>query len=156
MYGIPNMSSTPTTSRSKSNVNRKRPFQTISEPSEHEEDSGSDDRIDEEGMTKLMQALGEDGLDKLGIAHLRALGGSDGGGETLESDDEGGESDDMESVGVEELEGESASEEQDSERPECESGDEENDPGVALEDVESADEDAVPQQKIEIDNKVSS
>jgi hypothetical protein len=133
------------------------PSENFPERSEREEDSGSDDGVDEEGMAKLMQALGDDGLDDLAIAHLAALAGSDGGGQLLESgdddDDDDGQSDDMGSVGVEELEAESASEEQDSERAETEPGDE---AGVAFEDVESVDEDAVPRQRLEIDNKVSS
>jgi rRNA-processing protein EBP2 len=97
--------------------------------SEDEED------VDEEGLQRLMDALGEDGLGDFERAQLHALGGLS-------------EAEDEEGSGSEE-------EELDAEEEEEEEEEEEKEEELALDEVDSVDEDAVPRQKIEIDNKVS-
>ncbi|KAI0031004.1 eukaryotic rRNA processing protein EBP2-domain-containing protein [Vararia minispora EC-137] len=107
-------------------------------------------------MQKLMDALGEDGLDDFGRAQLRALVGEedendDDGGES-EEDDEAGKVEDGESKDEdEEVSGKDDPEEEDTE------GTEEEEDGVALDDVSDAasDVDVVPRQKLEINNIVA-
>lgn len=115
-----------------------------------------DEGVDEEGMTRLMQALGEDGLDEFDTAQLQALDEDEegSGDEDWETDnEEGGEDSDSGSE-----EGEDAEDEvpEDLEGPEAsDEEDEEEEEDIALDDIDgSVDEDAVPRQKIEIDNKV--
>ncbi|KAF8722481.1 hypothetical protein AX14_009753 [Amanita brunnescens Koide BX004] len=131
------------------------------EDGEDEDDGVYDDGgIDREGMERLMNALGEDGLDDYDRAHLIALRASDG----EEGDEEG---DEVESHGEEEASVEdeaeaksgSESEEEDVEETEKlqaekngEDEDEDVDEGVALDEVESVDEDAVPRHKVQINN----
>jgi rRNA-processing protein EBP2 len=102
------------------------------EDEESEDEDEDDSGVDEEGMQKLMDALGEDGLDEMGRAHLNALAEEDG----VES----GEDD------VEDVE-EDVDEDEDAE---------EDEEGVALDDVSdiASDADIVPQQKIETNNTV--
>ena len=103
--------------------------------------SGTEDDDNEEGLEKLMKALGEDGLNEFDLAQLRTLTGA------AASDEEGGEEDDRNS------------DEMDNEE---QGGDEEDEDAssdgeeIALddEDIDSVDEDAVPRRKIAIDNKV--
>ncbi|EGN94021.1 hypothetical protein SERLA73DRAFT_189171 [Serpula lacrymans var. lacrymans S7.3] len=127
-------------------------------------------------MEKLIEMLGEDGLDEFDQVQLSALGGEDE--DEWESDEEGeggqkqgdseeevveiegeeGESDKNEGEGDEESE-EEVEVEEDSEK-ENRPADEKNvkeDDGVALDDLEdvSVDEDAVPTQKVEVDNKLA-
>lgn len=131
-----------------------------------EEDS-DDEGVDEEGMARLMQALGKDGLGEFEQAQLQALAGDE--------DDAGGSGDDeweTDGEDVEDAEGASGSG-SDGEDADAATGDEDEDAAggsdaasdgenaaegagdIALDDVEdSVDEDAVPRQKIEIDNKV--
>ncbi|KAF8628652.1 hypothetical protein AX15_003784 [Amanita polypyramis BW_CC] len=156
-----------------------------SEEGEDEEDEEDDD-VDQEGMERLMNALGEDALDDFDRAHLIALhGGSDEDerdGEK-ESDEEGqAGSDDGEGAEIED-EGQSGSGEEESEdggedgeagkvegeedgeekrqtgqkadEDEDEDEDEDDEEGIALDEVESMDEDVVPRQKVEIDNKAA-
>jgi rRNA-processing protein EBP2 len=101
---------------------------------ESESDTSETEDNNEEGLEKLMKALGEDGLNEFDLAQLQTLTG------TAASDEEG---DDEEDEGSSE---ETGDEEQGS------SGGEE----IALddEDVDSVDEDAVPRRKIAMDNKV--
>jgi rRNA-processing protein EBP2 len=96
-----------------------------------------DDDDNQEGLEKLMKALGEDGLNDFDLAQLHTLTG------TASSDEEGGGEDEGSSDEIED--GERGDEEDES------SGGE-----IALddEDVDSVDEDAVPRRKIAIDNKV--
>ncbi|KAI0043949.1 Ebp2-domain-containing protein [Auriscalpium vulgare] len=119
---------------------------------ESEEDSG----VDEEGMEKLMKALGEQGLDEFEQAQLRALTG--------EEDDDDGDSGSGEGSGDEavegsgsEVEGVESSEEEDDAEVEDEEDVNLEDQEVALDedDAISVDEDAVPRQKVEIDNKIA-
>jgi rRNA-processing protein EBP2 len=141
--------------------------------SDSELEGGEDDGVNEEGMAKLMELLGEDGLDELGQMQLDALGGDeddsedeeDGSEETAgkgenagvdEQSDEGEESESEEQGEGEEktkLDGESDSS-SDEESVE-DAGEGEDIAEVALEDAESVDEDAVPRQKLVINNKVS-
>ncbi|KAJ7050878.1 eukaryotic rRNA processing protein EBP2-domain-containing protein, partial [Mycena amicta] len=102
----------------------------------------SDDGVDEEGMERLMNALGEDGLDDFERMQLHlTLGGGD------ES------SDDEEFVPPQDDDSDSQSQDVDAEDlDEALGSDEEEEEDVALDEVESVDADAVPRQKIEIDN----
>jgi rRNA-processing protein EBP2 len=143
-------------------------------PSEEDEESDSDNGgIDGEGMERLMKALGDDGLDDFDQAQLDlALGDED----DWSTDDEGEGDDEAseETVEGEAFSGEGMDDSQEEESDKDEEGDgdgdgegddeedefkgisdgavEQND--IALDDVESVDEDAVPRQKIEIDNEV--
>lgn len=134
----------------------KPPLVKSSSEAEEDEDESDDEGVDEEGMERLMKALGTDALDEFEQAHLQALAGEDdeewetdeemdgkageGAEEDAEQDEENGSGEDLE--GSKAIEGPSDDEEE-------QEGD------IALDDVDgSVDEDAVPQQKIEIDNKV--
>jgi len=109
---------------------------TLSENESDTSETADDDNI-EEGMEKLIKALGEDGLNQFDLAQLHTLTG------TVASDEEGDGEHERSSVELEDAE-------QDGEEGES-SGAED----VALddEDIDSVDEDAVPVRKIEIDNK---
>lgn len=134
-----------------------------------DEDSDSDDEgIDEEGMARLMEALGDDGLDAFDKAQLDLALGDEGdqwttdeegegdytaseeGGSDAESIDEGVDNDQEDSDDSQE------ESDEDEESGELETADKTADQGedIALDDVESVNEDAVPRQKIEIDNEV--
>jgi rRNA-processing protein EBP2 len=109
--------------------------------SEDSEDGG----VDEEGMARLMEVLGEDGLDELGKAQLEALAGESGSEEEEES--EAGSAD-KEEDGIDET-GALSDESSD------EDGDEdEGAPEMAIDEAPSVDEDAIPHQKLEVDNEV--
>ncbi len=96
-------------------------------------------------MEKLINALGDDGLDEFDVEQLRALtGDEDESGEG--SEDEGSEEEG--SVG-EEQEGSDAEEDD-----EAQSEDEDAIPVDELSDEEELDEDAETRQKVEIDNGV--
>lgn len=109
-------------------------------------DDSENGGVDDEGMERLMNALGEEGLAEA-QRDLEILGGDDDDdeeyeGESVEgeenSDEVGSDSDDSK------LEEEGAEE------------DEENDDGLPLDDLEDVelDADVVPRQKVEIDNEV--
>jgi hypothetical protein len=118
-----------------------------SDASEEESEDDENSGVDEEGLEKLMNALGEDGLDEFDLAQLRMLTGSaageedDGEAEERSSDDE---EDDADATNA------STDEE------EKEEGKSKGEEEIALddEDVDSVDEDAIPRRKVEIDNKV--
>ena len=102
---------------------------------DEEEDSG----VDDEGLEKLMNALGEDGLSEFDLAQLRMLSGSAAGEEGSngeEADSTDGEEDGVNTEPQEQAE---------------EAGEE-----IALddEDVDSVDQDAIPRRKVQVDNKV--
>ncbi|GLB38640.1 putative eukaryotic rRNA processing protein EBP2 [Lyophyllum shimeji] len=149
---------------------------------EDEEDDGDDEGVDEEGMARLMKALGDDGLDDFDRAQLNLMLGE--GEEDESTDDEGDEGAeeavseaDAELSGAGSEEEEEDSEEEDGEGEEeaeeagedsAEEGEEENeekaeeaeegededeDQDVLLEDVDFVDEDAVPRQKIVVNDK---
>jgi len=111
-----------------------------SDVSESESDEGSG--VDEEGLEKLVRALGEDGLDEFDLTQLRMLVGSPVG------EEEDGEEDDGDAGHHAESTTGSAEEKQ--------ADAEEAEEGIALddEDIDSIDEDAIPRRKIEVDNKV--
>lgn len=129
-------------------------------PLEEDLSDEEDGDVDEEGMAKLLNALGEDGLDDIGKMQLEILeqdAGSSSGDEdgSEEGIEEAEESDANGSSEGEEEEGEGAEDDAESgnEVEEAEEGID-NEEVVALEDAESVDEDAVPRQKIVTDNKV--
>jgi len=134
--------------------------------SDQKDSSGDeeDDGVDEEGMARLMKALGDDGLDEFGQAQLDALAGESGSEDEDEVEGkEGGsgvedEDSDVEVDGASDSEhnDEDAEEDEDDDDSEGEGDDDELDQegDVLLEEVDSVDEDTVPRQKIEIDNKV--
>ncbi|KAI0772245.1 eukaryotic rRNA processing protein EBP2-domain-containing protein [Irpex lacteus] len=107
-------------------------------------------------MARLMKALGEDGLDDFAQAELRALAGED-------SEEEGGEVEGSESEGGEEVE--DSEDEEEEEEVEAEDDEEHDEEGsvdeeeeeevVALDEVDDVEEDIVPKQKVEIDNKIA-
>ncbi len=110
--------------------------------SEVEDDEG----IDEAGLERLTNALGEDGESD----------GEEEESAEVENEVEaesGNESADEHEEAKEEEEQDQNAEENDGED---EDEDEDEDEGIALDDVESIDEDAVPRQKIEINNTVLS
>jgi rRNA-processing protein EBP2 len=121
--------------------------------SEDEDEEESDDEgVDEKGMERLMKALGDDGLDEYEQAQLHVLAGDDD--EEWETD---GEDEDAGEVGGnQEDDGDDETEASEGEKDmEGPHDDEEEERDIALDDVDdSVDEDAVPRQKIEIDNKV--
>lgn len=135
-----------------------------SEEEEEESDLEGED-VNEEGMARLMAALGDDGLDDFAQAELQALAGED-----EDEDDESGEDDDEGEESEEEVDAEDAKVDEDNEdeddKDQAEEGsndeddddqeEEEEDEDVALDEVESVEADVVPRQKLEIDNKVCS
>jgi rRNA-processing protein EBP2 len=129
---------------------------------EEDEEESDDEGVDEEGMERLMKALGQDGLDEYEQAQLQMLTGEgDEGWETDEAASEGEVSDSGEFDGEEDGEHGSDEEVEDSNDkkviggPRNDEDKEEEESNVALDDVEgSVDEDVVPRQKIEVDNKV--
>jgi hypothetical protein len=123
---------------------------TIGPLSLDESDTDQDEsEDDEEGLERLMNALGEDGLDEYDLAQLRMLTGSAAGEESDEEEghDGDGEEDDVEAA--------SASEDEEQVEEEEKSGEKDE---IALddEDVGSVDEDVIPRRKVEVDNKVAS
>ncbi|KAL0575384.1 rRNA-processing protein EBP2 [Marasmius crinis-equi] len=115
-----------------------------------DDDSDSDSEnggVDEEGMERLMNALGEDGLNDFDQAMLADEDEED---ESEEDDEEGVEDDEEEDENVGELSDESASENDDDD------DDEQEEELVALDDEEvELEPDAVPQQKLEVDNEAA-
>ncbi|KAI9066816.1 eukaryotic rRNA processing [Trametes sanguinea] len=110
-------------------------------------------------MEKLMKALGEDGLDDFDREQLRALTGdededSEGeGGE--ESDEEGAEGSDAEAQDGGDDEDEGSEDEDEAEGSARQPDEEPLIPVDELSDEEALDEDAMPRQKVEIDNKIA-
>ncbi|CAK5267568.1 unnamed protein product [Mycena citricolor] len=113
------------------------------------EDEDEDDGIDEEGMARLMKALGDDGLDDMAHMELRALTGDEDSesGEEEDGDEEQGES----SADASEDDAAHAAQNQDVDME----GAVDEDADIALDDAESVDADAVPRQKLEINNTVA-
>jgi len=104
-----------------------------------EEDASDDGDVDEEGLQRLMKALGQDGLGDFERIQLHALSES-GGGEGREGS-------------ASEIEDEEEEEEEEEEAEEKEGEEEEDE--LALDELDSVDEDAVPRQKIETNNEAS-
>ncbi|KAJ2934764.1 hypothetical protein H1R20_g2353, partial [Candolleomyces eurysporus] len=136
--------------------------------SEEDDEDDDDDGVDEEGMERLLKALGEDGLDDFDKAQIMALNGTDSD-EEEDSGEEGSEDEDVEQEGAsDEEEDQSGSEEEEDEEENAakpakskmapqaaDDEDEEDDEAIPLDEADdSVDEDAVPRRKVEIDNKV--
>ena len=119
-----------------------------SEVEDREEDS-EDGGVDRVGMERLMELLGEDGLDDFDRAQLESLAGEDEDNEDIEDDDEGEEDEEVSDGGK----AKNHSEAEEGEVGEVKS----NGDAIPLDldEAESIDEDAVPKQKLEIDNQVS-
>ena len=140
----------------------------------HDEDASEEDEegddVDQEGLEKLMKMLDENELDDIAKQQLKALGSTENDDQESDEDEEDedenmdGEEDDEEDneddgEGTSSKSGElekSNQKEGDDDDEDVENGEEENweEDGVALDDVESVDEDAIPRQKIQINNKV--
>jgi rRNA-processing protein EBP2 len=111
------------------------PESDASKVDESTDDDNENSGVDDEGLEKLIKALGEDGLDEFDLAQLRMLPGTaaseeaeeDANAESVPEDEESGD-------GEEEEEGEE----------------------IALDDddVDSVDQDAIPRRKVQVDNKV--
>ena len=154
----------PKEGKGKAPSSRSKKVVPISEPveSDDEDEDENDEGIDEEGMARLMKALGEDGLDEFGQAQLRSLAGDDDSSDVGDASSEG-EGEDDEDAGAndedDDDEEESAAED-DEDAPEDndqeQEEDEDEETAVLLDEAEDVDEDAVPRQKIEVDNKVGS
>ncbi|KAJ3880141.1 eukaryotic rRNA processing protein EBP2-domain-containing protein [Lentinula edodes] len=111
---------------------------------ETDESEGSEDDggIDDEGIERLMKALGDDGLDEFEQAQLEAALG--------DPEDES-EEEDGEDANTEE---ENSDQDEEVENDDTEGG-EEDDQFIQLEDVEAIVDDAVPFQKVEINNEIA-
>lgn len=117
---------------------------------EEEEDDEENGGVTEEGMQRLMQALGDEPLDEFDNAQLESLVGDD-------DDDSEEEAEGSDEEAVENSDAENDNEEVDSAGSEAGlDADETEEEDIALDDVESIDDDAVPKQKVEIDNEVRS
>ena len=116
---------------------------------EEDSDDSEDDGVDEEGMVRLMKALGEDGLDEIGRAELEALAESseDEGEESNDKNVKGMEGSELERSGDEDVQ---LSDEEDNEEQEAQAEE------IAMDEAYFVDEDAIPHQKVEVDNKVCS
>lgn len=132
--------------------------QMETEDEEGSEDDEEDDGVNEEGMARLMKALGEDGVDDFGRMQLEALAGEEDGSGEGSDDEDDWESDAEEKVAQNEderQEEDEVDEEDDDEEAEVNEGKVPAD--VALDNADVVDDDdAVPRQKIEVDNKVRS
>ncbi|QRW06474.1 rRNA-processing protein ebp2 [Ceratobasidium sp. AG-Ba] len=135
--------------------------------SSDEEDSDDDNEgVDEEGMVKLMSMLGEDGLDEVAEQQLSELGLDEATSDEEDEEDEDGSSDEGDAI-VGDGEGDSDSGWVDGDKEMDVSGDsgveaavneeseEEDDDAVPLDEISDVDEDAVPKQKVVINNEVS-
>ncbi|EKM79510.1 hypothetical protein AGABI1DRAFT_114057 [Agaricus bisporus var. burnettii JB137-S8] len=114
-------------------------------------------------MERLVKLLGEDGLDEFDRAQLRSMGGEeedededeDESGEEGESGDEEKVDENEDEVSDEDEEGEVSLVKPTSTDEDDEDEDEQDD-AIPLDEIESIiDEDAVPKQKLEIDNQVA-
>jgi rRNA-processing protein EBP2 len=109
---------------------KKSPDEDVSEDdSESENDSEESDDVDEAGMNRLMELLGEEGLDEIAKEQLGLLQADED--EEDDEDVKGSEDDEQDVDGLEDDLQE-----------------------VDLEDAEEVDEDAIPHQKIRINNNV--
>jgi hypothetical protein len=144
-------------SKSAKAVSQKPPLAESSSDEEENEEESDDEGVDAEGMEKLMKALGEDGLDEYEQAQLQVLRGEQD--EEWETDEEEVEGKSGESADEDEEEEDGDEEAEGSDIGKIIQGpsdnEEEQEDAIALDDVDdSVDEDAIPRQKIEIDNKV--
>jgi len=107
---------------------------------ENGEGDSEDGGVDQVGMERLMELLGEDGLDDFDRAQL----------ESFAEDDE--DEEDLEDGAEDEKEEELSDREE--EKDDTEEEEVESDNDVPFDEAESIDQDAVPKQKLEIDNQV--
>ncbi|KAG8744239.1 rRNA-processing protein and EBNA1-binding protein ebp2, partial [Ceratobasidium sp. 423] len=122
------------------------------EPSDEDSEDSGDHDIDEEGMSKLMKLLGDDGLDEVAEQQLREEV-AEGGDDASESGwvDEDGEIAGPESDVAGKLQFSATEEAVDEE----DNDDEENGEDVALDEASEVDEDIVPKQNMVINNEVA-
>ena len=116
----------------------------VSNTSDGEEDS-EDDGVDEEGLARLMKALGDDGLDEFDRAQLGMLADEDDGDEA-----EGDDGDEDEDEGADDAEDGEDAEEQIVDDEEAS-----EDSDIPLDELDQSlvvDPDTVPSQKIVINN----
>ncbi|KAF8867576.1 eukaryotic rRNA processing protein EBP2-domain-containing protein [Gymnopilus junonius] len=114
-------------------------------------------------MARLMELLGEDGLDEFDQAQLQALAGSDN--EEEEEEGESGSEEEGQGAEIEALSDDEDSEEEEGEEDDAQNASDAEDESegtdngeneeIVLDEVDSVDEDAIPRQKVEIDNKVA-
>ena len=122
--------------------------QVVAEEDSEEEEDSDNGGVTEEGMQRLMQALGDEPLDEFDNAQLESLIGDED-----EDDSEGEEALDNSDAEFEENDDDDDEVEEAGSEVELDA-DETEEEDIALDDVESIDDDAVPKQKIEIDNEV--
>ncbi|KAJ7701372.1 eukaryotic rRNA processing protein EBP2-domain-containing protein [Mycena rosella] len=107
-------------------------------------------------MERLMKALGDDGLDEFEQMQLHVTLGGEGEGDDDDDDSSDGEfTPDKNADEASDGEGSDSEDGEGGEDVEDWEDADEGDEDVALDDVESVDDDAVPRQKIEIDNEVA-
>ncbi|QRV92349.1 rRNA-processing protein ebp2 [Ceratobasidium sp. AG-Ba] len=131
--------------------------------SSDEEDSDDNEGIDEEGMAKLMNMLGEDGLDEVVEQQLSELGLDEATSDEEDEEDEDGSSDEEEAI-VGDGEGNSDSgwvdEDEEMDVPgesgvEAAVNEESDDDAVPMDEISDVDEDVVPKQKVVINNELA-
>jgi rRNA-processing protein EBP2 len=132
---------------------------TLEEDDADSDSDSDDDGVDEAGMERLMNALGEDGLDEFEQMQLHVALGGEAGDDNEEDEDTSDEEFTLDKNAEDGASDSGSASDSDAGEDEDEDGgDFEDEEGeeqdVALDDVESVDEDAVPRQKIEIDNTV--
>ncbi|KAF7301135.1 hypothetical protein MIND_00677900 [Mycena indigotica] len=141
----------PVAESSKASVRQEEAAQdSVAEDSSSDDGSEDNGGVDEEGMERLMKALGEDGLDDFERMQLHVTLGGDESGSSEDEDfapNDGSVSN--EESGSEEGDSDLEEEQESGEQSDQESQEDED---VPLDEVESIDADAVPRQKIEIDN----
>ncbi|KAG8735703.1 rRNA-processing protein and EBNA1-binding protein ebp2, partial [Ceratobasidium sp. 428] len=146
--------------------------------SSDDEDSGDDNGgVDEEGMKNLMRLLGEDGLDDAAEQQLSELGLDEeaSGSDDDDDEDQSASEEEVEPVAGDGSDGSDSGwvdEDDEMETPEDsgarvvadeesegsqeeESDDDEQDDNVPLDEVSDVDEDAVPKQKVVINNELA-
>ena len=127
-----------------------------------EEEDGDEDGIDEAGMKRIIDLLGDDGLDELAQYQLGVLGGQ---GSEEEDDEIGFGEESTDSQGGVCSENEASDKPIGPSREDEDSGDDEDDEPAAtqdtldseidLEGLSEVDEDAVPRQRLKYTNDVS-
>lgn len=120
-----------------------------SDESDDEDETGG---VDEAGMKRLMELLGDDALDEFDAAQLDALTGVvSGDEENSEAGSDSGSEEDEEEGPLSDEDSEDDDEEEQEEEDDEEAGEgaseDDDEDVIALDDVSSVDEDAVPRQK---------
>lgn len=129
------------------------------EDSKEEDDDEENDGVTEEGIARLMKALGNDGLDDFGRAQLNALEDDGEGDEEDEESVGSNEEDENEDVEMEAEENPKSKPEQVTQPTDGGESEDDDDDGdvIALDEAEDIelDEDAVPRRKLVINNKIA-